>query len=193
MIKILCQFFSCLVDIWEVCKRNSELNAQVLEHFLQPPQQLLFLSWAIWRWQVLISLLTILPKGRHLFLQIGDKDCMDLTTEKGYFFVDCIVEKKLDTYFFLVTFTNLCRSSPLDKIIHLSHCWEPWQPLEVTKKIALENKKKAVLILEWYHFETCSASNSSRLATYLRGWLQKLPTYTLLTWSIQSLSIISTS
>ena len=44
MIKILCQFFSCLVDIWEVCKRNSELDAQVLEHFLQPPQQLLFLS-----------------------------------------------------------------------------------------------------------------------------------------------------
>merc|ERR1719167_1353270 len=76
---VVCQFFSCFVDIWEVCKRNSELNAQVLEHFLKPSQQLLFLS--------------ILPKGRHLFLQIGDKDCMDL-----------------------------CRSSPLDKIIHLSHC-----------------------------------------------------------------------
>ena len=44
MIKILCQFCSCLVDIWEVCERNSELNAQVLEHFLKPPQQLLFLS-----------------------------------------------------------------------------------------------------------------------------------------------------
>merc|ERR1719153_491485 len=76
---VVCQFCSCLVDIREVCKRNSELDAQVLEHFLKPPQQLLFLS--------------ILPKGRHLFLQIGDKDCMDL-----------------------------CRSSPLDKIIHLPHC-----------------------------------------------------------------------
>ena len=93
MIKILCQFFSCLVDIWEVCERNSELNAQVLEHFLQAPQQFLFLSCGQYdEDELLIDLLTILPKGRHLFLQIGDKDCMDLTVtiEKGYIFVDCI-------------------------------------------------------------------------------------------------------
>ena len=36
----------------------------------------------------------------------------------------------------------------------------------------------------WTHHraKTCSASNSSRLATYRRGWLQKLPTYTRVTW-----------
>ena len=53
----------------------------------------------------------------------------------------------------------------------------PWRSL---KRSPLKTKE-GNFNLEEYHFETCSASNSSRLATYLRGWLQKLPTYTRLT------------
>ena len=105
---------------------------------------------------------------------------------KGLFFRRLYFLEKLDTYYFLVTFTNLCRSSPLDKIIHLPHCWEPWQPLEVTKKIALEKGSDSVwkryqlkpaqlqTVLDWQHIWGAGSKNFQRRLDWPEAYNQSV-------------------
>ena len=69
---ILCQFFSGLVDIGEVSYWYFELSAEVLKHFVQAPQQLLFLSCRIKRWHWPMSLwLLHLPSQRSASVSSG--------------------------------------------------------------------------------------------------------------------------
>ena len=134
--------------------------------------------------------LTFLPKGRHLFLQIGDKYCMHLTRHELHKSIKNLhgIRSFLchnNTAKALKVEMDLCRSSPLDQVIHFPHCGKPRQPLKVAEEITLsENENSIAWKTKSFSFNTCSASNNSLLATYRSGWLQKLPTYTRLTCAL---------
>ena len=68
--------------------------------------------------------------------------------------------------------TDLCRSSPLDQVIHFPHCGKPRQPLKVAEEVTLKRQnsidwKQEVLrapvqlqtIPDWQHIEGAGSRN----------------------------------